>query len=164
AACSSRVEKVLNRQEGVEAQVNLTTEKANVHYDPEIAKPEKIISTIEKLGYGAQNKKVEFDVFGMTCAACSSRIEKVLNKQTGIKHATVNLTNETATIEYQSALISDKDIIEVIKNLGYDAKERADQTDKQTLKDEQIKRMRVKLFISVILSIPLLMTMLDHLF
>src|SRR5690625_3517254 len=105
AACSSRVERVLNRQEGVEAQVNLTTEKANVHYDPEITDAEKIISTIENIGYGVLDKKIEFDVFGMTCDACSSRIEKVLNGQKGINRAAVNLTNETATIEYQPALI-----------------------------------------------------------
>src|SRR5690625_2261415 len=164
AACSSRVEKVLNKIDGVDAQVNLTTEKASIHFDPEATTVNDITSKIEKIGYGVQTEKAEFDIFGMTCAACSSRIEKVLNKQAGIKHATVNLTNETATIEYQPTLISEGDIIGVIKNLGYDAKERADQTDKQTQKDQQVKRMRIKLLISAVLSIPLLITMLDHLF
>src|SRR5699024_5619491 len=76
AACSSRVEKVLNKMDGVEAQVNLTTEKATVDYDSEKASIEDITEKIENVGYGVLTEKAEFDVFGMTCAACSTRIEK----------------------------------------------------------------------------------------
>lgn len=163
AACSSRVEKVLNRLEGVEAQVNLTTEKATISYDEQVIEPNEIIHTIEKLGYGVAEEKAEYDIFGMTCAACSARIEKVLNRQPGIKQATVNLTNETATIEYTPSLINDQKIRDVIQNLGYEAKERTDQAEKQSHKDKQLQSMKVKLIISAILSIPLLLTMLDHL-
>src|SRR5699024_7671088 len=99
AACSNRVEKVLNKMDGVDAQVNLTTEKANSNYDPETTTVDDVTSKIEKLGYGVEEEKAEFDVMGMTCAACSSRIEKVLNKQPGVKQATVNLTTENATVE-----------------------------------------------------------------
>lgn len=163
AACSSRVEKVLNRLEGVEAQVNLTTEKATISYDEQVIEPNEIIHTIEKLGYGVAEEKAEYDIFGMTCAACSARIEKVLNRQPGIKQATVNLTNETATIEYTPSLINEQKIRDVIQNLGYEAKERTDQAEKQSHKDKQLQSMKVKLIISAILSIPLLLTMLDHL-
>lgn len=163
AACSTRVEKVLNKMDGVEAQVNLTTEKASINYDPEVTTVDDITSKIEKIGYGVQTDRAEFDVFGMTCAACSSRIEKVLNKQEGIELATVNLANETATIEYNPGLIGESGVIDVIKRLGYDAKERANKEEKQSQKDKQIKHMQIKLMISVILSAPLLVTMLDHL-
>lgn len=164
AACSTRIEKVLNKQAGIEAQVNLTTEKANIDYDSDIVKPDAIISKIENLGYGVLEKKVEFDVYGMTCAACSTRIDKVLNKQAGIIEATVNLPNETATIKYHSGLISEADLIKKIQNLGYDAEEKVSKQDKETYKDEQVKRMRIKLIISAVLSVPLVITMLDHLF
>src|SRR5690625_749172 len=152
AACSTRVEKVLNKMDGVEAQVNLTTEKASINYDPEVTTVDDITSKIEKIGYGVQTDRAEFDVFGMTCAACSSRIEKVLNKQEGIELATVNLANETATIEYNPGLIGESGVIDVIKRLGYDAKERANKEEKQSQKDKQIKHMQIKLMISVILS------------
>src|SRR5699024_9424818 len=89
ADCSNRVEKVLNKMDGVDARVNLTTENANVQYDPETTSAEDVTNKIEKLGYGVETEKSELDVIGMTCAACSSRIEKVLNKQPGIKQATV---------------------------------------------------------------------------
>src|SRR5690625_323138 len=163
AACSSRVEKVLNKIDGVDAQVNLTTEKASIYFDPEATTVNDITSKIEKIGYGVQTEKAEFDVFGMTCAACSSRIDKVLNKQEGIKRAAVNLTNETAVIEYNPGLIGEAEIVEVIQKLGYDAKEKANKEEKQTRKEKQIKQMQIKLIISALLSAPLLVTMLDHL-
>ena len=163
AACSSRVEKVLNKMDGVEAQVNLTTEKASIHFDPEAATVNDITSKIEKIGYGVQTEKAEFDVLGMTCAACSSRIDKVLNKQEGIKSAAVNLTNETAVIEYNPGLIGETEIVGVIQKLGYDAKEKANKEEKQSRKEKQIKQMQIKLIISALLSAPLLVTMLDHL-
>ena len=164
AACSSRVEKVLNKMDGVNAQVNLTTEKANIHYDPETSSIEDITNKIEKLGYGVHVEKVELDVYGMTCAACSSRIEKVLNKQEGVQQASVNLANETATVEYNPGMLDQTAIIEKIGKLGYDAKEKANKEEKQTQKEKEVKTMQAKLIISAILSIPLLMTMLDHLF
>jgi len=163
SACSSRVEKVLNKMDGVEAQVNLTTEKATVDYDPTTTSIHDITDRIEKVGYGIQMEKSELDVMGMTCAACSSRIEKVLNKQEGIKEATVNLTTENATIEYNPGLIDEKAIIDRIKKLGYDAKIKADKQEKQSQKEKELQKMKWKLVISAILSIPLLVTMLDHL-
>src|SRR5699024_1585562 len=162
AACSSRVEKVLNKMDGVEAQVNLTTEKATVDYDSEKASIEDITEKIENVGYGVLTEKAEFDVFGMTCAACSTRIEKVLNKQERVRQAAVNLTTETASIEYNPGLTDIKAIIEKIKNVGYDAKPKAD--SKQTHKEKELQHMKAKLIISAILAAPLLVTMLVHLF
>ena len=164
AACSSRVEKVLNKMDGVEAQVNLTTEKATVDYDSEKTSIEDITKKIENVGYGVLLEKTELDVFGMTCAACSSRIEKVLNKQEGVKFATVNLTTETASLEYNPGLIDTKAVIDKIKNLGYDAKPKAEAAEKRTHKEKAIKTMRTKLIVSAVLAAPLLVTMLVHLF
>src|SRR5690625_3084052 len=117
SACSSRVEKVLNKMDGVEAQVNLTTEKATVDYDPTTTSIHDITDRIEKVGYGIQMEKSELDVMGMTCAACSSRIKKVLKNQEGIKEATVNWTTENATVEYNPGLMMKKQLLIELKNL-----------------------------------------------
>ncbi|WP_068677447.1 heavy metal translocating P-type ATPase [Oceanobacillus sp. Castelsardo] len=164
AACSNRVEKVLNKMDGVEAQVNLTTEKATVDFDPEKTSIEDITKKIENVGYGVLMEKAELDVFGMTCAACSNRIEKVLNKQAGVKLATVNLTTESASIEYNPGLTDTNALIEKIKNVGYDAKPKAEAAEKQTHKEKEIKNMKTKLIISAVLAAPLLVTMFVHLF
>ncbi|MFA1818942.1 heavy metal translocating P-type ATPase [Virgibacillus oceani] len=165
SACSSRVEKVLNKMDGVDAQVNLTTEKATVDYNPDSVTVEDITSRIENMGYGVLMQKTEFDVQGMTCAACSSRIEKVLNKQTGVKQASVNLATESAIVEYNPKILEIPDIIGRIKKLGYDANEKSDSGDAaEDQKEKQIKDMKFKLVLSALLSFPLLVTMLDHLF
>ncbi|PAV28716.1 copper-translocating P-type ATPase [Virgibacillus profundi] len=164
AACSTRVEKVLNKMDGVEAQVNLTTEKATVDFDSGKTTIEDITKKIENVGYGVLMDKTELDVFGMTCAACSTRIEKVLNKQEGVKFAAVNLTTETASLEYNPGLTDTKAIIDKIKNLGYDVKPKAEAAEKQTHKEKAIKNMKTKLIISAVLAAPLLVTMLVHLF
>ncbi|WP_068672925.1 heavy metal translocating P-type ATPase [Oceanobacillus sp. Castelsardo] len=164
AACSNRVEKVLNKMDGVKAQVNLTTEKATIDYDPEKTSVDDITKKIENVGYGVLTEKTDLDVFGMTCAACSTRIEKVLNKQDGVKLATVNLTTESASIEYNPGLIDVKSLIDKIKNTGYDAKPKAEAKEKQSYKEKQLKDMKTKLIVSAILTSPLLVTMLVHLF
>ncbi|APC49039.1 copper-translocating P-type ATPase [Virgibacillus halodenitrificans] len=163
AACSNRVEKVLNKMDGVKAQVNLTTEKATIDYDPEKTSVDDITKKIENVGYGVLTEKADLDVFGMTCAACSTRIEKVLNKQDGVKLATVNLTTESASIEYNPGLIDVKSLIDKIKNTGYDAKPKAEAKEKQSYKEKQLKDMKTKLIVSAILTSPLLVTMLVHL-
>ena len=53
AACANRIEKKLNRLDGVTATVNYATEKANVSFDPSIASPDALIAAVESIGYGA---------------------------------------------------------------------------------------------------------------
>lgn len=53
AACANRIEKKLNRLDGVTATVNYATEKANVTFDPNVATPDALIATVESIGYGA---------------------------------------------------------------------------------------------------------------
>lgn len=164
AACSTRIEKVLNKMDGVDAKVNLTTEKASIQYDSDKVSIEDISQRIDKLGYKVKPEHIELDVMGMTCAACSSRIEKVLNKQPEIKNATVNLTTEEATIDYYPGNMDAQMIIERIRKLGYDAKLKCSDENKASVKADELKKKKIKLIISALLSLPLLLTMLTHLF
>ncbi len=66
------------------------------------------------------SKKISVDILGMTCAACSTRVEKALNKQDGVKIATVNLLANRATIEFDADKIKEGDIINTIKKTGYE--------------------------------------------
>ncbi len=164
AACSTRVEKVLNKMDGVEAKVNLATEKASIEYDKDKVSLEDIENKISDIGYGVEKANAEFDVTGMTCAACSTRIEKVLNKFDGIDTAAVNLTTEKATVSYNPNKVSTGDIINRIRDIGYDATEAGDSKDKQERKDKELNTLKWKVIIGAVLSLPLLVTMLDHLF
>ncbi len=54
ASCAARVEKRLNRLEGVEASVNYATETAAVTFDPAAVAPERLVEAVEQVGYGAR--------------------------------------------------------------------------------------------------------------
>ena len=64
--------------------------------------------------------KISVDVLGMTCAACSTRVEKALNNQEGVKTATVNLLANKATIEFDESKVKKEDLIKLIEKTGYD--------------------------------------------
>jgi P-type Cu+ transporter len=162
AACSARIEKALNKMDGVEATVNLAMEKATIKYDGHQVDPKQIIEKIEKLGYGVRTEKIELDIYGMTCAACSARIEKGLNKLNGVTKATVNLATESGTVEYQPGVVNLEDILEKVKKLGYEAKVKEGRESKETHKSEEIQAKKIKLYISIALSLPLLYTMIAH--
>ena len=163
AACSSRIERVLNKNEYIEAEVNLATEKAVINYDNDQLNNSDIIKQIEKLGYGVKEERIEFKITGMTCAACSSRIDKILNKTDGISSATVNLATEIATINYYPDLITPNQMIKRIDKLGYGATER-ENAENDSSEERATKKMQIKLIISALLAFPLVITMLDHLF
>ncbi len=162
SACSTRIEKVLNKMDHVDVNVNLAMEKASVTFDHEKISLHEIEQKIEKLGYGVAKEKVDLDISGMTCAACSTRIEKSLNRMEGISSASVNLTGETGSIEYNPAIVSVDDVLNKIKKLGYHATTQQDRVTKKTKKEEEITSKKRKLILSIILSLPLLYTMFAH--
>ncbi|PYZ93038.1 copper-translocating P-type ATPase [Salipaludibacillus keqinensis] len=163
ASCSSRIEKVLNKQDGVEASVNLTMEKATVQYDDEKYTVQQAVEKIEKLGFHVQEEKLDLAIEGMTCAACSARIEKVVSKLDGVQQATVNLTMERGTIEYTPGVVDEETIIKRIEKIGFKAKpHRADDQDKASKKDEAVRKQKFLFLFSLAFSIPLFVTMIDH--
>jgi P-type Cu+ transporter len=162
AACSSRIEKVLNKMDGVEANVNLAMEKATIEYDPAKHSLHDIQAKIEKLGYGVATEKVMLDIEGMTCAACAARIEKGLRRMEGVESATVNLATNSAVVEYKEGITSVEAILEKIKKLGYKGQVREEE-EHAGFKEEQLKQKQRQLMISIVLSLPLLYTMIAHL-
>ena len=63
--------------------------------------------------------KVILSIDGMTCSACSNGLEKYLNKQDGIKEATVNLVMNTASIEYDDKKLVLEDLNRFVKEAGF---------------------------------------------
>lgn len=163
AACAVRIEKGLNKMDGVEqASVNLALEKSSIKYDPSKLSAVDFEKKIQALGYGIVKQKVEFDITGMTCAACSTRIEKGLNKIEGVAIANVNLALEKATIEFNPSEVTVGDIIAKVEKLGYGAHQKQEDTERVDHREKAIKDQKRKFIISAILSLPLLWTMVGH--
>lgn len=109
-----------------------------------------------------ENKaKIELKITGMSCAACSARIEKRLNKVDGVAKASVNLATERANIEYDMEKVKTADLIKTIDDLGYKAEriENVSQDREREQREKEIKRLRMELIASAILSSPLIAAM-----
>jgi len=165
AACSNRVARVLAKQEGVlSVVVNLLANKANIEFDTDKIKPEELVKVIEKTGYNVPLLKTTLIIEGMTCAACSSRVEKVLNKQEGVVKATVNLSTNKAVVEYPSGVIDEDILVKIIEKAGYKAEieiERDLDREKE-LREKEIKSLKTSFIFSAALSLPLFSAMFFH--
>lgn len=102
-------------------------------------------------------KKIQLKVIGMTCAACSGRIERVISKLDGINEISVNLTTEVAEVDFDQNIITIDEIISKIQKLGFDA-EVYDES-KIDSKADEIKWLKISLLISAILTAPLIIGM-----
>ena len=71
-------------------------------------------------------QKVRFQIEGMTCQACASRIEKVLNKKDFVESAGVNFASEEAQVVFDDSQTSASDIAKIIEKTGYGAKEKTE--------------------------------------
>ncbi|SCG81763.1 Cu2+-exporting ATPase [Proteiniborus sp. DW1] len=165
AACSRRVEVALSKLEGVStATVNLVAEKATVEYDSEKLSIDDIVKTVEKTGYEVPTGKVSLDIEGMTCAACSARVERVLNKIEGVKSVNVNLALNKGTVEYIEGELTVEDFKNAINKAGYKAVEEIDTSvdREKEAREKEIKSLKHLLIISAILTIPLFSAMFFH--
>jgi len=166
AACASRIERGLAKLPGVEkAAVNLATEKAAVTYDRSQLSLSEIANKIENLGFTVIKDKVDLKISGMTCAACSGRVERSLNKLPGIASAVVNLAVEKATVAYYPSVVSVSDIKAKIESIGFGAHELTDTAavDKEKkAREAEVNRQRLRLFIAAGFSLPLLLGMVMH--
>ena len=162
AACSARIEKVIGKMQGVDSvHVNLALERATIQYDPAFVTDSDFQKKIQSLGFDIRKEKSVFNMKGMTCTACASRIEKGLNQLEGIHLATVNFALETAIVEFNPSILSKKDIIAYMKKLGYTATLKEEKENKDYRK-EHIKHLQTRFIIAAVLSFPLLWTMVGH--
>mgnify|MGYP003587025567 FL=1 len=170
ASCSARVEKVSSRLPGVsEASVNLATEKLSITFDDSQLSLDKIQEAIAKAGYQAAPevtaKEVTVPIAGMTCAACSARIEKQVGKLDGVSLAAVNFATEKGVFTYDPDKIRLSQIKAAIQKAGYTPLEieTAQAVDEdQARKDRAIRVLWTKFIVSAAFSVPLLYLAMGH--
>lgn len=100
-------------------------------------------------------EKLKFNVSGMSCAACSARVEKVVGALDGVKSVSVSLLTNSMVVEFDSPL-TPKDISRAVAAAGYKA---SPATDNKAAKRDKINPTLVllaRLIVSVVLLIPLM--------
>lgn len=101
-------------------------------------------------------KKQLLDITGMRCSACSSRIEKVVNKMQGVEQMNVNLLKNNAHVTFDESVVDEKAIIARIEKLGFGAKVHAANVaapvPQQDTAAQEMEEMRQRLIGSLIFA------------
>ena len=103
-------------------------------------------------------KKVILSIEGMTCSACSNGLEKYLNKQEGVKQASVNLVMANAIIEYNEKILNIDKLNEFVKKAGFKSLGEF----KEIKTENKSKKEKIKFIIFTILAIIFMYIAMGH--
>lgn len=119
--------------------------------------------------------KDQFDITGMTCSACSSRIEKSVAKLPGIQEVSVNLLKNSMVASYDESVLDAAGIVQAVEKAGYGAFlktpagiQEKGRTENRTAKPEistaqaEYKQMKQRLLLSALFTIPLFYISMGH--
>ena len=102
----------------------------------------------------------QYNVTGMTCAACSARVERAVKTVEGVESCAVNLLTNTLTVE---GAATDKDIITAVKKAGYGIKtQKGEKADGKSLEDKETGRLILRLVSSLVLVAVLMYIAMGH--
>jgi len=158
ANCVATVERNLKKVEGVQsANVNLSSERAAVSYDPGKASLQDFISRVQRAGYEVAMGEASLSVKNLVDAVDAARLEKALNAQEGVIEASVNLATEKALIKYVPTIISQNELRRAIHSAGFETLEPDLQLEDAEAKARQkeIAQQRRLLTIGLIFTVPL---------
>ena len=116
-------------------------------------------------------KKEQFNVTGMTCVACSARVEKAVSRLPGVQSAAVNLLKNSMVVDYDDAALTTHGIIEAVVNAGYgaslknaEAKKsgKAADTSGADIARQEYETIKRRLKLSLIFAVPLSYISMGH--
>lgn len=112
-------------------------------------------------------KTEQYKITGMSCAACSSAVERVTKKIEGVKESNVNLTTGILTITYDEKNVTQEKILSKVERAGFGAslyieKNKEQRREEEELQEEEIKETRKKLIANIVLAIPVLYLSMGH--
>lgn len=130
ADCAAKIEKAVSKMEGVtRAAVNFAASKMKVVYDPAKLHRGDIVARIEKMGYGVATSvsrassevREDFELTGLDCADCATKIATVVGKLEGVASAEVNFGASKMKVAYNPARLDQGAIVSRIEKMGYGA-------------------------------------------
>ena len=113
-------------------------------------------------------KKEVYKIEGMTCAACSSAVERVTRKLEGVQESSVNLVAGKLTIVYDEALCGPQQIIAKVEKAGFgikpyvDDKKRREEVAKK--EEQERKEAKKRFLLAAVFAVPLLYIAMGHMF
>ncbi|XP_010145455.1 PREDICTED: copper-transporting ATPase 1 [Eurypyga helias] len=166
ASCVANIERNLRREDGIHSiLVALMAGKAEVRYNPAVIHPSAIAELIRELGFGATVMEncgegdgiLELVVRGMTCASCVHKIESTLMKTNGVLYCSVALATNKAHIKYDPEIIGPRDVIQVIKDLGFATSlVKKDRSASHLDHKQEIRQWKRSFVVSLVFCVPVM--------
>lgn len=121
-------------------------------------------------------KKETYDITGMTCSACSSRVEKCVDRMEGVEAVSVNLLTNSMQVRYDEDQVQERDIISEVEKAGYGAKKRgesaggktqdgvAGKADFEDVHKKETQALKQRFLWSLVFLVPLMYISMYHMF
>jgi Cu+-exporting ATPase len=162
SSCAVSIERALNKLPSVKANVNFAIEKAFIEFDPSKVDLEKIKETIRDVGYDVleEEKETEFKSISLKIEGVSSKkqmgfIESELKKTKGIKDIKSDFERKRVVVTFDQKLVKIYQIIKVLENLGFKAREETSLEREREIREEEINDWKKRVLISLVFLIPL---------
>ena len=166
ANCVATVEKSLAKTQGVqEAQVNLSSERATVRFDPAKATVADLVKHIQDAGYDVAIGDASLQLEGLIDPSDALSLEKALNQVEGVIYAQVNPTNGKLTVRYVPTIVSQNELRQAVKKNGYKLVELSTDCaeDPEALaRANEIAHQRKLLTIGLLFTVPLFLLSMGH--
>ena len=162
SACVSRLESALGDAPGVlEANVNLALERASVSFDDDATDAALLTDVVVRTGFDVPTEKRTFPIEGMSCAACSARVEGALRQEPGVVDVDVNLALERATVTAASGCVTAERLAKRLDRTGYRllADRPTEAVEDRVEEERRLAAQARTVIISVALALPMVVGM-----
>jgi len=166
ANCVASVEKSLAKTQGVqEAQVNLSSERATVCFDPDKATVADLVKHIQDAGYDVAIGDASLQLEGLIDPSDALSLEKALNEVEGVIYAQVNPTNGKLTVRYVPTIVSQNELRQAVRKIGYKLLELSGENiedPEAAARANEIAHQRKLLNLGLLFTIPLFLISMGH--
>jgi Cu+-exporting ATPase len=166
ANCVASVEKSLAKTQGVqEAQVNLSSERATVRFDPDKATVADLVKHIQDAGYDVAIGDAALQLEGSIDSNDALSLEKLLNHIEGVIYAQVNPTNAKLTVRYVPTILSQNELRQAVRKNGYKLVEVSGENaedPESAARANEIAHQRKLLNFGLIFTVPLFLLSMGH--
>ena len=169
ASCSARIEKKVGELVGViSIHVNFAAETVTVDFDPQKISIGQFPKVIKTLGFEVPRQKKTFQIEGMTCGSCVSRVEKKISSLEGIHSVEVNLATQQVLVDYIPALVDFKILRLALQEVGYrllpEYSQRVSSEEDEERYLKHLAELKLKLILSGLTSVMVMFLPMQVLF
>jgi P-type Cu+ transporter len=165
ANCVATVERSLKKVNGVQgANVNLSSERATVEFDPGLVGLDDLVGRVRRAGYEIATGEADLLIRRLSDQTDTHRLEKALSALEGVVSAQVNLASERARVRYIPTIVSQSDLRRAVSAAGFEAVDTGGMTEDAEAKARQaeINQQRHYLIVGLIFTVPLFLLAMSH--